>query len=118
MKACTVVVLCLAASPAAAIEGVYRGSGEGQLTATVVHAGGRDYEVELDTTTRGCGGSVKGTGTLRGNVLVVRGRTSAGDPLCVVSLEFQGRTVRMDEGEGCTFYHGAACGFSGTLRKR
>ena len=39
-------------------------------------------------------------------------------PLCRIDLTLNGSTPIVDEVENCVSFHGAACGFSATLKRR
>ena len=87
-------------------------AGDGSMTVTQSGAG---YQVELGVnTSSGCGGAFTGQGQLNGNTLKLV------DPVeqdsCVVTVKFAADTAQVSE-SGCMDYHGAACGFDGTLTK-
>lgn len=115
MRAALIVMAVAICSPANAIEGVFRNRIQ---TITIVHASGRDYLVDMQTSNeRGCGGRVKGIATQRGPVMVFRSQDRELST-CVATITARGDVLRVNEEQGCTDHHGAACGFTGTMRKR
>ncbi|MCW5720772.1 MAG: hypothetical protein KIS86_06480 [Devosia sp.] len=128
--------LCLAALPALAqdydpLEGLYFGHGEGELTLELTHIEDDRYAISIDTLVPmendlpGCGGGVEGEVLLTkkgGNFFVENEFYVPDSPsptnqrLCEIGLTFDGKgNLELEERSGCLNYHGAACGFSGTL---
>ena len=104
------------ALPAAAIEGTYENDMGTTLKVSKRSAG---YHAAIDLAWKGgsCIGSVEGPATLKGRVLTLRGRNSATPDACVVRITFKGRAATLDEQSGCLSFHGARCGFRGTVRR-
>jgi uncharacterized protein YecT (DUF1311 family) len=102
--------------------GEWADSGGGELSAIIRRGTAKpDYLViELATGALGCSGAV----TLYGKP---RGRTVLGEsydpgdpsaPVCRVELSLGGEGELMAEAVGpCTYYHGASCGFDGSLTR-
>ena len=107
-------------------DGEYSGKGEGDLSMTIITLDS-EKEVEavsIGTGSNGCGGGMTGVGTVVGNTLKFQNYTKEeGAENCVLSIAFKEgkkgkKTATVSEGEGCYFFHGTACGFSGTLRQK
>lgn len=132
-----VATISLAALPAFAqeanqIEGIYTGSGEGDLTLDLTHIEDDRYVISINTIVpiqeefMGCAGGIEGEVLLSkkgGNFFV---ENEAYDPesdspmlsqqYCEIGISFDGEGgVVLEERDGCLEYHGASCGFSGTL---
>ena len=103
----------------AQLEGSYAGRGEGILSAVVKRAPGSAsaYVVVLKTRARTCTGEVSGRALLQNGVLVLRAKT---DPPagCTIRIQARRSTLEVNEVEGCLYFHGVSCGFSGNLRRR
>lgn len=131
-----VAAVSLATLPAFAqdvneIEGLYSGSGEGDLTLDLTHIEDDRYSISINTVVpiqeefMGCAGGIEGEVLLSkkgGNFFVENEMYEPGDdsPLnqryCEIGLIFDGEGgVVIEERDGCLEYHGASCGFSGTL---
>lgn len=114
-------------------EGFYFGNADGsELTAELTHVENGVYDVSLNTLVPmtdgrpGCAGSIEGEAVIRDNVGVLTAPNELYDATstvpafskaqCEIRLEFDGDfgLVLTEEG-GCTYYHGAACSFSGAL---
>lgn len=98
------------------VVGKYSGLGEGTVVAEIKPAGadGR-HRVTLSTSAGGCGGVADGVASRSGSVLQFVAEDSGNR--CNATLTVNGNQVVVDEGDGCTFFHGAACGFSATLSR-
>lgn len=114
------------------IEGVYTGSGEGDLTLNLTHLDADRYAISIETVVpmtekfTGCGGGIDGEVLLSeagGNFFV---ENESYDPkstspmfsnqYCEIGIKFDGKGgAILEERDGCIEYHGASCGFSGTL---
>jgi hypothetical protein len=123
----------LLAAPALAQEGNYVGSGEGgELTAKIKHIENDVFALSLSTTVPmednfpGCGGAIEGQAILDdtgGNFFVENedyepGSDSPmfGEQYCEIKLSFdEDGFLNIEEQQGCIFYHGAACEFTGQL---
>ncbi len=127
-------VLTTTALPAFAQEhqGHWFGEGEGNITADLTHFENDIYKISMSTIVPisdqggGCAGGIDGEVLLDkkgGNFFVEnedydpKGESS---PLnaryCEIGLTFnEDGTLTTEERSGCLYYHGAACGFSGTL---
>lgn len=113
------------------IEGLYTGSGEGDLTLDLTHIEDDRYSISINTVVpiqdefMGCAGGIEGEVLLSkkgGNFFVENEMYDPKDesPLnqryCEIGLIFDGQGgVTLEERDGCLAYHGASCGFSGTL---
>jgi hypothetical protein len=112
-------------------EGLWSGSGEGDITLDLTHIENDVYGISINTVVPisdvgGCAGGVDGEVILDstgGNFFV---ENEGYDPqeeesglnrrYCEISLKFnEDGTLTTEEQSGCLYYHGAACGFSGTL---
>ena len=62
-----------------------------------------------------CAGSFSGSGTFRGQSLIVRDETV---PECTFTLTRSGRRLTVQEGPQCIVTHGMSCGFSGVLTQK
>lgn len=128
------VAFAILAAPAGAQEhaGLWSGQGEGDITLDLTHIDGNTYGAALETVVPisdhggGCAGGVEGELALtsEGGILTVENEDydSAAEPspvnakVCEIGLTFNADgTLTVEEKEGCMPYHGAACGFSGTL---
>lgn len=128
--------LSLAVLPALAqdydpLEGLYSGYGEGELTVELTHIEDDRYAISIGTLVPmendrpGCAGGVDGEVLLTkkgGNFFVENefydpnSSLPANQRHCEISLRFDGEgNLVLDEVGGCISFHGAACGFSGTL---
>ncbi|MET0436672.1 MAG: hypothetical protein ABW043_04195 [Devosia sp.] len=131
-----VAAISLATLPAFAqdvneVEGHYSGSGEGDLTLDLTHIEDDRYSISINTVVpiqeefMGCAGGIDGEVLLSkkgGNFFVENEMYEPGNdsPLnqryCEIGLIFDGEEgVVIEERDGCLEYHGASCGFSGTL---
>ena len=107
-------------APAAGKSVEYAGRGDGSLLAVRLTSlpGGR---MQAEGTSQGegtaCGGAFTGTGSFRGNRLVVVDKSA---PTCPITLTRAGRklTVDADSGRNCSMLHGAQCSLSGQLTQR
>jgi hypothetical protein len=113
------------------IQGHYSGSGEGDLTLDLTHIEDDRYSISINTVVpieeefMGCAGGIDGEVLLSkkgGNFFVENEMYEPGNdsPLnqryCEIGLIFDGEGgVTLEERSGCLEYHGASCGFSGTL---
>lgn len=114
------------------LEGTYLGSGEGDLTVELKYLEDDAYAISVETQVPmendipGCGGGISGEVLLTaegGNFFVENedydGKaesTPMNQRYCEIGLKFnKDGTLNMEERDGCLYYHGASCGFSGTL---
>ena len=96
------------------IAGVWQGAleGDGGMEIKVAPTG---FEVAVNVSdASGCAGTIDGPGTLSGNTLILLKKQE--DQVCTITAKFSGDTAELSE-DNCSGYHGAACGFSGTLKK-
>jgi len=129
------LVSTLGAAPALAQEhqGHWFGDGEGEITLDLTHIQNDIYAISINTIVPisdmggGCAGGVDGEVILSsegGNFFV---ENEDFDPeaeakglnqrYCEIALTFnEDGTLTTEEKSGCLYYHGAACGFSGTLQ--
>jgi len=113
-----------APAPAADIEdyvGKWEGVGEGSIGADIRRGRAKPewLVIALDVGAPGCGGSVQVFGQVGGDGRVRAESNETDDAIgeiCHIELELVGRrALRIDEGSGCIWAHGASCGFSGNL---
>ncbi|SMQ65347.1 hypothetical protein SAMN06295905_1203 [Devosia lucknowensis] len=112
-------------------EGFWSGQGEGDITLDLTHVENDVYKISINTVVPisdvgGCAGGIDGEVILTsegGNFFV---ENEDYDPqqeeaglnrrYCEIALTFnEDGTLTTEEKTGCLYYHGAACGFSGTL---
>jgi hypothetical protein len=115
-----------------AIEGLYTGQGEGDLTVDISHIENDRYAISFETGVPmvddmpGCGGGVEGEVLLDKNGGNFFAENEFYDPkgdtpssqarYCEIGLTFDGAgKLVIEERDGCISYHGAACGFTGEL---
>ena len=113
-------------------QGVYYGSGEGDLTLELNHIEADRYGIAIDTVVPmeddmpGCAGGIEGEVLLSeggGNFFVENEMydPESDSPMfseryCEIGISFDGEgNVVLEERNGCLEYHGASCGFSGNL---
>jgi hypothetical protein len=129
-----ILITAASATPAYAdITGKWTGEGEGDLTAEVTHIEADRYGISLNTVvpigdTGGCAGGIDGEALFTaegGNFFVENEDYNPSEPqsyynirMCEIAFKFtpDGKLIT-EEVEGCGYYHGAACGFSGELTK-
>lgn len=132
-----VAAISLVALPAFAqdvneVEGHYSGSGEGDLTLDLTHIEDDRYSISINTVVpieeefMGCAGGIDGEVLLSkkgGNFFVENemyepesDSPMSSEQYCEIGISFDGEGgVTLEERSGCLEYHGASCGFSGTL---
>lgn len=96
------------------IPGIWKGSleGDGQMEVTSAPNG---FDIALNVSSpSGCSGAITGTGQLSDSILTLTKKED--DQICTINIKFAGDTASIDE-NNCSFYHGAACSFDGTLKK-
>lgn len=96
------------------IAGVWQGAleGDGGMEIKVAQTG---FDVAVNVSdASGCSGSINGIGTLSGNTMTLIKKEE--DQVCTITAKFSGDAAELSE-DNCSGYHGAACGFSGTLKK-
>jgi hypothetical protein len=99
--------------------GVWEGPGEGEVSASIDFSNAEQTEIMANITTamKGCIGSFKLSGPVTPSPLILRS-TDAKFGLCSIAIQKgDGGDLALAELDGCIHYHGAACGFSGILRK-
>lgn len=126
------IIPALAQSEETNRAGRYESEGGQSLTADMTHLSGNRYSVELSTTVPindkapGCGGSLKGEFTIEADAgtlsipnegfIASEAESALNSKLCKVNFKFSDRyTLQIEEGSGCTSYHGASCSFDGAL---
>jgi hypothetical protein len=102
--------------------GAWSGSGEGNLTATIRRGAAKpDYLViDLMTSAEGCSGAVTLYGKPQGRAVSAESYdpNEPAAPVCRMELSLSdGGTLKTEVAGRCTFYHGAACGFGGSLTR-
>ncbi|UYO00108.1 MAG: hypothetical protein KIT02_02420 [Devosia sp.] len=127
-------VAAFVSSPALAqdYEGLWTGQGEGELELHLSHLDGDVYKLSLSTVVPisdlggGCAGGVSGEVALTAEGGTFSTENEGYDPeeetsgfnqrYCEVTLRFNDDgSLVLEEQQGCLYYHGAACGFSGTV---
>lgn len=109
------------AAPADPWVGEWTGSGEGRLSAAIRRGTAKpDYLViELATGTPGCSGAVTLYGRPEGAAVAAEsydpGEPDA--PVCRVDLSLGKDVLKVEEVGPCSYHHGAACGFDGSLTR-
>lgn len=113
-------------------EGMWIGSGEGDLSVDLTHIQGDQYGISITTGVTmtdefmGCGGGIDGEVLLDsngGNFFVENEGYVGTEPegiynqrYCEISLTFDDKGMLViEEKDGCMYYHGASCSFTGTL---
>jgi hypothetical protein len=101
--------------------GTYTGEGDGDVTLEVKQQGAdKKYPVSLSTNTArsggGCSGSVTGFAAESGTELRIV--AEADGQRCEAVAKRSGNGIELEEGPGCNYFHGAACGFSATLTRK
>lgn len=101
--------------------GTYSGTGDGEVTLEVKPAGAdKRHPVAMTTSTAsaggGCGGAVEGFGTASGDELRIVAESDG--QRCEAVAKRSGNGIELEEGAGCNFFHGAACGFSASLTRK
>jgi len=101
------------------ITGTWKGNleGEGQMD---IKSSSTGFDVSLNVSAASaggmaCTGTIDGAGTLSGNTLTLV-KKEEGSQTCTITIKFSDNTASVSE-DNCSFFHGAACGFSGTLKK-
>jgi hypothetical protein len=100
--------------------GKWEGSDNGSLSATIRRGAAKpDYLViDLVAGMPGCSGAVTLYGKPKGNAVLGESYdpSEPAAPVCRVELSIDNKGVLKTEVAGpCTFYHGAACGFDGSM---
>lgn len=102
-------------STAPSITGTWKGTleGDGEMNIKPTPTG---FAVTLGvSSSSGCAGSIEGSASLANNVLTLSKKDD--DQVCTITVKFSGDTAEVDE-NNCSYYHGAACGFSGNLSRQ
>lgn len=104
------------ATPADAVEGVYRNA----MTKAMILSRDKAFVISFETGARRCSGAVKGTGQRRHKNILFHGRSTTArvTPVCRMTITPVRNKLHVREGLGCTYYHGAACEFEGILTRR
>lgn len=94
--------------------GTWKGDleGEGEMT---IKQSAQGPEVSINVAAPNCGGTITGVATPASNGLKLT--QSEGGAACTISITFSGDSAVLEE-DNCSYYHGAACGFSGTLKRQ
>ena len=101
--------------------GEWTGSGEGSLSATIRRGSAKpDYLViDIATAAEGCAGAVTLYGKPEG-ARVLGESYDASDPsapVCRVELSLEKGMLKTETAGPCSYYHGAACSFDGSLKR-
>ena len=112
MKFAFALLLATTAS-ASAFEGTYETDHQ---SLKIRKEPGTKYEIKIDIGVRGCAGGIVAPATVKdGKLVSTRGHTP-GDLMqteaCRLTVAKTKKGVRVDE-DGCRYFHGAACEFSG-----
>jgi hypothetical protein len=102
-------------SSSPSISGAWKGSleGDGEMKISPAVTG---FDVGLSVSSpSGCTGSIEGSASLVNDVLTLTKKED--DQVCTVTIKFSGDSAEVDE-NNCSYYHGVACGFSGTLHRQ
>jgi hypothetical protein len=100
------------------------GGGEGDVEIAPIKGSTDRYRVSFAIGQKGCMGNVEGTAVeTKSGALTFTGPPSEdfdGTPrVCTIELARKnGRSVSVNEIEGCTNWHGAACEFTGTMTRK
>jgi hypothetical protein len=85
--------------------------GNGEMTVTPAQDG---YDLSISVSSGdGCFGTFSGKAIRSGNVLTI---PSTPDESCELTVSVTGNTASVNE-KSCSTWHGAACGFTGTLQR-
>jgi len=99
--------------------GVAMGHGQGwysqELEITKLPDG--SFGVSVDVGWQGCAGRIDARGAADGDRLKAQAK-SDDNTTCVLDLRRTKSGVSIEEGENCSYFHGASCEFSGAYRKR
>jgi hypothetical protein len=87
--------------------------GDGQLDITA--GGPTGLNGSLGVSTAGCAGSIEGPLALAGKTLTLEKK--APDEACKITMKISGTSMTVEEGQGCSYYHGSKCSFAGSLSK-
>jgi hypothetical protein len=101
--------------------GKYAGRGDGGATQFTVTAGGGAgrYSVAGELIGEGgCSGELSGTGTASGNHLTLIAPIPGERRQCQMVFTRQGKTIAVQEGDNCSYFHGMSCEFSGSVTRR
>lgn len=118
-----ITLLSAPAFAASSFEGRYQGRGEGQLSLQVfaLDDGSDTHFVLAETALMNqCTGDLRGLARPSGPMTLVLRKTDPGaEEVCTLTLRFSPdhARVRMEE-KGCTYHHGMACAFDGSLKRR
>lgn len=98
--------------------GLFGGQGDGTVELKVAADTSPDqFEIEMSTSMEGCAGGTVGSAVRVGNVLNIVAKD--GEQVCRARATYgQDGAVSLEEIEGCSYFHGAACGFTAELRRK
>jgi len=109
------------AAPADPWVGEWTGSGEGRLSAAIRRGTAKpDFlVVDLTTGTEGCAGTVTLYGKPQDGTLLGESYdpNDPAAPVCRVDLSLDHGALKVEEAGPCGHYHGASCGFDGTMMR-
>ena len=100
--------------------GIYRlagaeGPDKGELT---IAKAGDGYKAMVDVGAPGCGGQAKGPATRAGETLSLAASIPDTELRCEVTIRREGETLVVEEGAGCSNFHGAQCDLNGTATRK
>jgi hypothetical protein len=75
------------------------------------------FDISAVVGTQGCAGSIDARGAADGENLKAQANTDD-NATCILELRRTKKGVRVDEGDNCSLFHGASCGFTGDYRKK
>jgi hypothetical protein len=92
--------------------------GEGDLTIAATETPGH-YKFDVDVGAQGCAGQASGDGMAKGDTLILTAKGNE-DGVCTLTVQREGKKIEMAEDETghCLYFHGAACSFTGTVKRR
>lgn len=92
--------------------GEYTGKGDGSdMTMTV-----EGEKVSIFISATGCMGNAEGLYSAKDDKTWIA-RMTDGTGACEITITDDGTHYLINEGEGCSYFHGASCGFSGQVAK-
>lgn len=92
--------------------GEYRGFGDGaEMSMSIT---GNEFSISIAAA--GCVGYAEGLHRPFSDKIWVA-RVTDGFEACEITITDDGDHYRIEQGDGCTYFHGASCGFSGQVSK-
>jgi hypothetical protein len=75
------------------------------------------FDISVVVGTQGCAGAIRARGVADGESLEAQAKTDD-NATCILELRRTNKGVRVDEGNNCSYFHGASCEFTGDYRKK